>query len=83
MLILDDLLIWLPARGLMALFNKIHELAEAELTDESKLKEQLLRLQMQYEFDKISEEEYQNGEDEIMARLNEISQRKKQQVSKV
>ena len=77
MLILDDLLIWRPARGLTALFKKIHELAEGELTDESKLKEQLLRLQMQYEFDKISEQEYQNGEDEIMARLNEISRRKK------
>lgn len=77
MLILDDLLIWLPARGFMALVKKIHELAEAELTDESKLKEQLLRLQMQYEFDKISEQEYQKGEDKIMAQLNKISQRKK------
>ncbi|MEK9165746.1 MAG: gas vesicle protein GvpG [Patescibacteria group bacterium] len=77
MFILDDLIL-LPARGFMALVKKIHELAEAELTDESKLKEQLLRLQMQYEFDQISEKEYQNGEDEIMARLNEISQHKKQ-----
>ena len=82
MFILDDLIL-LPARGLMALVKKIHELAEAELTDEAKLKEQLLRLQMQYEFDKISEEEYQSGEDEIMVRLNEISQRKKQQLSKI
>ena len=82
MFILDDLIL-LPARGFMALVKKIHELAEVELTDASKLKEQLLRLQMQYEFDQISEEEYQSGEDEIMGRLNEISQRKKQQFSKV
>lgn len=79
MLIIDDLLIWLPAKGLMAVFKKIHDLAEAEVNDESKLKEQLLRFQTMYEFDQIGEEEYQVREDEIMARLNEIRERKKQQ----
>ncbi|MBI4811939.1 gas vesicle protein GvpG [Candidatus Falkowbacteria bacterium] len=79
MLIIDDLLIWLPAKGFMALFNKIHELAEAELNDESKLKEQLLRFQTMFELDQISEEEYQWREDEIMARLAEIRERKKSQ----
>ncbi len=79
MLIIDDLLLWLPAKGMMAVFNKIHELAEAELNDESKLKEQLLRFQTIFELDQISEKEYQKQEDEIMARLNEIRERKKQQ----
>ena len=77
MFIVDDLLIWLPAKGLMAAFKKIHELAETELNDESKLKEQLLRYQTMFELDQISEEEYQKREDEIMARLNEIRERKK------
>jgi len=77
MLIIDDLLLWLPAKGLTAVFKKIHELAEAELNDESKLKEQLLRFQIMFELDQISEEEYQKQEDEIMARLNEIRERKK------
>ena len=77
MLIIDDLLIWLPAKGLMAVFKKIHELAEAELNDESKLKEQLLRFQTMFELDQISEGEYQKQEDEIMARLAEIRERKK------
>ena len=79
MLIIDDLLIWLPAKGLMALFKKINDLAEAEFNDESKLKEQLLRYQTMYELDQISEEEYQKREDEIMMRINEIRERKKQE----
>jgi hypothetical protein len=79
MLIIDDLLLWLPAKGIMAVFKKIHELVEAELNNESKLKEQLLRFQTMFELDQISEEEYKKREDEIIARLNEIRERKKSQ----
>lgn len=81
MLIIDDLLLWLPAKGLMAVFKKIHDLAEAELNDESKLKEELLRYQTMFELDQMSEAEYQKREDEIMARLNEIRERKKRESS--
>ncbi|MEK7170309.1 MAG: gas vesicle protein GvpG [Patescibacteria group bacterium] len=81
MLIIDDLLLWLPAKGFMALVNKIHELAETELNDGSKLKEELLRYQTMFELDQISEAEYQTREDEIIARLNAIYERKKQQSS--
>lgn len=79
MLLIDDLLIWLPAKGLMAVFKKIYDLAEAELNDESKLKEELLRFQTMYELDQISEDEYQKREDKIMMRINEIRERKKQE----
>ena len=61
----------------MAIFKKIHDLAEDELNDESKLKEQLLRFQTMFELDQMSEAEYQKQEDEIMARLAEIRERKK------
>lgn len=81
MLIIDDLLLWLPAKGLMAVFKKIHELAEAELSDDPKLKEELLRYQTMFELDQITEEEYKVKEDEIMARLNAIYEQKKQQLS--
>ena len=64
----------------MAVFKKIHDLAEAELNDDSKLKEQLLRYQTMFELDQISEAEYQKQEDEIMARLDEIRERKKAEV---
>ena len=81
MLIIDDLLLWLPAKGLTAVFKKIHELAEAELNDDSKLKEELLRYQTMFELDQINEAEYKVKEDEIIARLDAIYKPKKQQFS--
>ncbi|MEK9132284.1 MAG: gas vesicle protein GvpG [Patescibacteria group bacterium] len=77
MLIIDDLLM-LPVKGLMGLFEKIRDLAEAELNDDSKLKEELLRYQTMFELDQINEEEYKAREDEIIARLNAIYEQKKQ-----
>ena len=70
MFIIDDLLINLPAKGLVSIFKKIYEMAEAELTDESKIKEELLRLQTMYEIDQIGEVEYQKKETELLERLD-------------
>ncbi len=81
MFIIDDLLIWLPAKGFMAVVKKINDMAEAELNDDSKLKEELLRYQTMFELDQISEKEYQKREDEIMARISAIYEQKKQQLS--
>ncbi len=78
MFIIDDLLIWLPAKGFMAVVKKINDMAEAELNDDSKLKEELLRYQTMFELDQISEKEYQKREDEIMARISAIYERKNQ-----
>jgi hypothetical protein len=72
MFILDDLLIWLPAKGLMGVIQKIAEVAEAELTDESRIKEELLLLQTLYETDQITEEEYEEKEAELLERLTLI-----------
>lgn len=69
MVIIDDLLFWLPLKGLMAIFEKVHELVEQELSDESKLKEELLRIQTLYELDQVSEEEYLIKEADILKRL--------------
>ena len=69
MFILDDLLVKLPAKGLMNIFEKIHDMAQAELHDESKIKEELLRLQTLYEIDQIAEEEFQKKEAELLERL--------------
>jgi len=71
MFILDDLLIKLPAKGLIGIFKKIHEMAEAELYDEARIKEELLRLQTLYEIDQIAEEEFQKKEAELLERLTE------------
>jgi hypothetical protein len=79
MLLIDDLLLKLPAKGFMALMRKIQDMAEAELTDETKLKEQLLHLQLQFELDQISEEEFNIREQEIVERLNQVREQKKKQ----
>jgi hypothetical protein len=69
MFILDDLLIGLPAKGLIGILKTIAEMAETELTDESKIKEELLLLQTLYETDQIPEEEFQKKEAQLLERL--------------
>lgn len=69
MFFIDDLLIGLPAKGFVGIFKKIYEMAKAEVTDESKIKEELLLLQTMYEIDQISEVEYQKKEAELLERL--------------
>ena len=71
MLLIDDLLL-LPIKGLLGIIKKIHEMAERELSDEAYLQEKLLELQLLYEMDEISEEEYNQQEAELRARLNAI-----------
>lgn len=69
MFIIDDFLIWLAA--------KLQEIAEREITDESKLKEELLKIRAFFEMDQISEREYIKREDEILKRLEIIRKEKK------
>ena len=71
MFILDDLLIKLPAKGLIGIFEKIHDMAMDELYDEARIKEELMGLQTLYEFDQIAEEEFQKKEAELLERLTE------------
>jgi len=68
MFIIDDFLIWTA--------EKLRDMAYQEITDESKLKEELLKLRTLYELDEISEEEYQKKEDEILRRLEAIREEK-------
>jgi len=72
MLLIDDLLLWLPMKGLLGIFQKIHEMAERELNDEAYLQEKLLELQLLYEMGEIGEEEHSQREAELLARLNAL-----------
>lgn len=71
MLLIDDLLL-LPFKGLFGIFRKIQEMAERELSDEGYMRERLMELQLKFELDEISEEEYTRQEKGIMARLDSI-----------
>ena len=68
MFIIDDFLIWLA--------KELQKIAEREVTDESKLKEELLKVRTLYETDQINEEEYTKREDEILQRLETLRKEK-------
>lgn len=71
MLLIDDLLL-LPFKGLVGIFEKIHEMADRELSDKSYIQERLMELQMRFELDEIGEEEYLKKEKELIALLDSI-----------
>jgi len=71
MFIIDDLLL-APVKGIVWLGRKINEVLEKELSDEGQIKEKLMELQLKFELDEISEEEYNKKEKEILARLDAV-----------
>lgn len=73
--LLDDILLS-PITALKWIAEKIEEVAEADLNDGSKVREELLELQMRLELGDIAEEEYQKREAELMMKLDEIKKRK-------
>lgn len=77
MLLIDDLLL-LPIKGFIGIFKKIHEMAVQELSDEDYIRERLMELQLKYELDELSEEEYTKQEKELMERLDAIRKAKEE-----
>jgi hypothetical protein len=71
MFLIDDILM-APLKGIIFLGNKINEVIEKETSDEGSIKERLMRLQLQFEMDEISEEEYDKREDEILQLLEQV-----------
>jgi len=57
-------------KGVMWLAKKINEVAEIEFSGRDSIKENLMELQLRYELDLISEEEYIAQESELLERLN-------------
>ena len=68
MFILDTLLIG----SIRFVLDKVVAAAEAEMRDDSVLREQLLEAQMQLELGEISDEEFSEIERDIIARIREI-----------
>lgn len=62
--LIDDMVIWLA--------QKLKEAAEAEMLDESAVRESLLNLQLRLEMGEIDEEYYMKKEDALLKRLEEI-----------
>ena len=71
--LIDDMVVWLA--------EKLKEAAEAEMLDESKVRELLLSLQMRLEMGEITEGEYQTKETGLMDRLEDIRRYKEKNLS--
>jgi Gas vesicle protein G len=70
-LIVDRLLV----SGIKFVLGKIAAAADAELNDDSRLREELLAAQMRLELGEISEKEFAAFEADVLARLREIRER--------
>src|SRR2546430_15446152 len=72
MFILDSLLIG----GLRFVFEKIAAAVDTELNDDTALREQLLAAQMRVELGEMTQEQFQQFEADILARLRDIRDRR-------
>jgi hypothetical protein len=68
MFILDSLLIG----GLRFVLDKVAAAADAEMHDDSSLREQLLEAQMKLELGEITDEEFNTIERDLLARIREL-----------
>ena len=59
-----------PFNGIIFLAKKINEVIEKETSDEGSIKERLMELQLKFEMDEITEEEYDEREDELLKMLD-------------
>lgn len=75
MFLLDDILL-APLKGVIWMGKKINEIVEKEISDEGRIKEKLMELQLRFELDEISEEEYKRQEKELLERLDAIRKAK-------
>jgi hypothetical protein len=74
MFILDTLLIG----SLRFVLDKVVAAAEAESQDDTSLREQLLEAQMRRELGEISEQDFTEIENDLLARIREIKGRQQQ-----
>lgn len=68
----------IPVKGMVWIGSKLKRTAEEEVTDESRIQEQLLDLQMRFEMDEITEEEYDRREARLMEELEAIRKYKEE-----
>ncbi len=72
MIVLDKMLIG----SIKFVLGKVVAAAQAELDDDSHLREELLATQMRFELGEITQEEFGEIETQLLARLREIRERR-------
>ena len=73
MLIIDSLIL----SGVRFVLDKVAAAVDTELNDDSVLRERLLDAQMRLELEEISQEEFDEIEADIVARIREIKERQR------
>jgi hypothetical protein len=71
MIVLDKMIVG----GVKFVLGKLAQAVDAEMNDDSRLREELLAAQMRLEVGEISEQEFVAIEAELLARLREIRER--------
>ena len=71
---------FIPIKGMVWIGSKLKRSAEEDVTDEGRIQEQLLNLQMRFEMDEISEEEYDRSETKLMEKLEAIRRYKEEEL---
>lgn len=79
MFLIDDIFLS-PLKLVIWLGKKIDEITEKEFSDEGLIKEKLMQLQLRFEMDEISEDEYNKQEKELLERLEAIRKAKEEEV---
>ena len=79
MFLLDSILL-APLKGVMWMGEKLGDMAQKELSDKGRIKEELMALQLRFELDEINEEEYDKRETELLDRLDAITKAEEMEV---
>ena len=79
MFLIDSILL-APLKGVVWLGEKLNEIVDKELNDTGRIKEELMRLQLQFELDEISQAEYDQKENELLDRLDTITNAEEKEI---
>jgi len=64
-----------PIKGVVWIAEKVAEQADMEMYDEDKVRGQLMELELRYDLEEISEEEYLAAEEALLEQLRVIRER--------
>jgi hypothetical protein len=73
-----DTILLSPLKGVVWLGRKLNEVADQELNDVGRIKEDLIALQTRLELDEIAEQEYTEKERDLLDRLDRLSERQEE-----
>jgi hypothetical protein len=72
MFLLDSIVL-APLNGVVWLGRKIRDVADQEVNDPGRIKQELMALQMQFELGQVGEPEYTQKERDLLDRLDRLS----------